>query len=408
MVKTDTCVASKGTSAAYPKVLIIKRHFWPYMSDATLRILDWCERLRRLGASATVLTDRPHPEWPARIILDRLPVVRLDSGSANPLRNHRFGRHFKRWMQAAYGEYDLVYFDDITADTASYLENFSGSTAPPVAVRFDGVVESPRGAVNWSIGGGRTMKLLSDVCQRAAGVVVPSSLAHQCLLSQGLSAVQVLRMEAPLAGAIDRSIGARRAARHLLGEASHDLVSKSTDMVVLVPGELTEQWNVDVLVQAAGRLTEQYRNLRVWILGDGPSRGRRYDYLRQHGWHYSIIYPGIFTDIVPLLQAADLCVFPGAAAGHSWLLPTCAASAIPSLVARSKQANSICGPHLSELGFEAGNCDELRQKLIDWLQRPGRLEHATGQLQNRILSQQPQCTSECIQFLAMADQQYAS
>ncbi|MCR9295477.1 MAG: glycosyltransferase [bacterium] len=398
---------SISLTPARKRILVIKRDFWPHMSDATLRLLTWCHIWAEQGIDVSVLTNRPGKHWPAQITINRLQVFRVDGGNGNPLRNMRFGRNVKSWIQSAERDFDLIYFDEPSDLATQLLTSLSDSIAPATVLRYavQSRISSP--ARGWPAvrAGLLSNKNLIAACQKATAVLVPDAISHQQLLSEGLVDANIIRGELTIPKRIDRNIGNRREARRLLAEANHDLFTRASDRIVLCPSDDADAWNLDLLVNAVGPLSDVHRNLRVWMLGDG--QGRVYDRIRQQGWHHALIQPGVFTDLEPLIQAADLCVFPGMGSGLSWLMPSCMVSGLPMLAADSKQTRSIFDGLPPELLFEANSAGDLHQRLVLWLRDPTRFEKATLEMQNRLTAKAAQRNSECDRILSLIQAKFA-
>ncbi len=362
------------------RVLIITRHFWPVTTDRTLRLLDWAQQLQQWGARPGVLTPRWHPSWPRQVMCGEIPVYRIDPGPSLALRTGKYIRMLSDWLARESSKYDLIYCDAPDIEASALLSQVSGVDDPPVVVRFDPLELSDKQLDQW-----QPSAKTAEVCRKASAVIAPTALAHKQLLAIGINRQAIIRLRHQ-PKPVDRSVDARRKARQVLASVNHDLFAKSTDRVVVCPGELDRQWGVDLLVRAMGPLVEKHRQLRLWILGDGPQRPRIYESLRHDGLHRLIAMPGIFTDYQEILQAADLCVFPAANKGLRWALPTCIASSIPVLVSSSEEARHLLGEQADQLTFLCGETQSLRDQMTEWLDRPPTLAGAMSELQNRLVA----------------------
>lgn len=444
------------------RALIVSQEFWPTISDATLRLLQWCVQLEELGCQVTVVTSRPNPNWPVRFAFGSLKVVRMDSFNGSPLRATSWARDLQSWVRSAVKEFDWIYFDELGREAITFLNRADPARTPPVLARFaeDGrssnhcekSANEERKPSNWCSGklgfwgpwrsldgngrdpfvaasGGRadageqsadnartnlvseTTRPLSrgalDACRRASLIIVPSATAHQRLLSAGASQVQIVRLADRNVPVIDRSIGARRGARQILSRASHDLMLRSTDRVIVCPGDLTQSRHAGPLIEALGELTEEFSSLRVWILGEGANRSMICRRLKNRGWHYSIVLPGVFTDLEQIFQAADLFLFTEKNVGLSYTLPVCLASRIPALVADSPTARESFLPDFPEMLFDAYQPTVLKQRVAEWLQRPDDLEKLALAVQNRTMDERRRVVDECRRLISRLERQSA-
>jgi glycosyltransferase involved in cell wall biosynthesis len=126
--------------------------------------------------------------------------------------------------------------------------------------------------------------------------------------------------------------------------------------------------------------------VRCWIIGDGPERGRLFEFLHRQGWRNEFLMPGTFEDIEPVLSAADLCILPGLSQSLSWLMPTAVVSGLPTLVCDSTAARARLGPAGDELLFERGNAQQLQLKFQQWLAQPLRWQQPLARSAEHLLS----------------------
>lgn len=344
------------------RVLIIARHYWPMTNDQTLRLRQWVSRLQREGYEVVVASPRWHASWPRQVFFDNTHVFRIDHPPTTQLRTSRYWRSLIQWVVRELASFDCIYCDAADGDAYALLTQLPKNQQPPILVRFD-----PQEMSQSLTGPWQPTSRCTEVCRRAAAVIVPNAAAHQQLLLMGVSKSSIHRALDLPGSMVDRSPSARSAARSILVNVNHDLYVRRQDRVVVCPGELTRDWGVDFLIDALEPLLENHRSLRLWVLGDSIERPRIYEALQFKGLHRIVVMPGIFTCLEQVLQAADLCVFPAAGRGLSWLMPTCVASSIPIVVDDSAEARELLGAQSSNLCFAAGQQDALRTCVSNWL-----------------------------------------
>lgn len=359
------------------RVLVIARHFWPSTSDDSLRLQHWIRILLSEDTQVTLLTPRWHSSWPQRIVLDGLPVHRIDPPPSNSFRHGRYSRQLAQWVANSSESFDLIYCDDADLEPQALLNFLPNFPRSQLVVRF----EAARSQTEPHSTLARPSEKAIDSCRKAALVLATDVAAHQQLLAYGITEANILRARQTQGCHYDRSPEARRRARQILCDINHDLFLRSQDRVVVCPGELTQAWGVDLLVRALTPLFDSHRALRLWILGDSKERPRIYDSLKHEGIHRVVSMPGVFTDLEQIFQAADLCVFPAARQGLGWLLPTCVASSIPALVSDCAEARLLLGQQAPQLTFASEQWLNLRQKLIAWLRDPAPLANSIAQVQ---------------------------
>lgn len=350
-----------------PRALFFTRHFWPTISDETLRV----QRLARIalaaGIDTSIVTPRWKKEWPRKIVCDDLAVERIKDPPSGSSRPAKYARSILKTLDEARDHYDFIYCDSPDLEASTLLSR-KRDRRPPVVVRV-GTTDFTGPGRQW-----KSNSLQVDVCRKADLVVAATASAHQRLLSIGIMNDRILRMPIPVGCTFTRSAKNRTRARKTLSEINHDLFAQSTDRVILCPGELRSEWKILFLFRSLIPLLEDQRSLRLWVLGDGPDRGRIYDTLRHEGLHHVVMMPGVFTDLECLFQAADLCVFPAEDLALGWLVPTCISSQLPFFCASSNDAKSLVGPNATECLFPTDDTQQLEQKLTNWFANPKECE----------------------------------
>ncbi len=365
-----------------PRVLIVSRRFWPSCSDSTQRLMSWATAMSPHCSSLAVLTARWHSNWAKRIDVREIPVHRVEIAPTNPLRSARYGRAIIDWVSQHCASFDLIYCDAAELEAQAILNQVKSPQRPPVVVRFDPLELAQGTDVRW-----QPSSLTLDACRRANYVIAPRADAVQRLKAAGILDEKIVRIP-DMHSALTRTDALAAAARNALAEINHDLFVRSTDRVVVCPGELTRRWGIELLVRAIGPLVQDNRNLKVWLLGDSAERTTIYDQLRYNGWHNLIAMPGAFEDLDEVLRVADLCVVPARGQGLSWLVPKCLTSFIPLMVPDGPELRSFFSAEAdSPLVFRDGSVDSLREKLIHWLKEPLSLRTASANAREQMMNQ---------------------
>lgn len=374
---------------ASKRILIVARHYWPCTTDATLRLRLLSKSLQQAGWAPTVLTPRWHASWPQTISVGDVAVVRIDDPPLNPLRQAKYCRNLNQWLNSCGDPFQAILCDQVEAETLRVLD-WASSMSLPVVVRIENRDWNPEQPEPKS--GGLLRTTLREVGVRATRVQVPSPSVHQQLIGLGIPPERILRCSDWTVSSLDRTPSARHQARHMLAEINCDLNLHVRDRLVVVPGDLSSHWNIDFLIESLWRLLDERPGLRLWIHGDGRARERVYSRLKYHGIHRLVALPGMFTCIEPLLQAADLCLFPAPGCGLGYLIPTCLMSRIPILAARSSELANRLGGSASPLAlamtFEPDSPMDLEHRVSDWLESPVETEHASYEAQRWIRQRQ--------------------
>ena len=345
------------------RVLIVTRHFWPTTNDDTLRLAQWTSLLTEHGHEVTVLTWRPSPDWPPRMQFGRVSVVRLETRPHRLLRSRGSGRQLAEWLVSHLHRFDCLFIDELLDDATGELERVDLCCS--VVQRLGRPID------------GRS-SIADALFRRADSVLINNARWGKATRAAGARQVKLIE---PSGIRLLRTIGERRLARSVLADLSHELTLLPTDKLLVCPGELTEEWQALEMLQALAPLLEQEQCLRLWMLGDGPLGNRLYRVARQHGVQHVVSFPGVFTELDLVLLSADLVLFPSPGEGFGWLVPTCARSGIPMLVADHGVSRDYLGEGWEQLGIEGDFAAGVRQRVEEWLIAPQRIARASMELE---------------------------
>jgi len=259
-------------------------------------------------------------------------------------------------------EFDAVYCDQADGDAETVLNSWP-NPKQSLVVRLDpdeSDTEYP-------------MTFLK-ACSRATTLVVPTQMAHRRAISLGLPSDLLVRSTDWQVTPVERNASTFREARRILGDANADLGLHQRDRLIVVPGELTSPWRIDFLIRSIGNWIDEQPGIRLWILGGGSGREETYHLLKDFGIHRLVALPGNFTSLDTVLQAADLCLFPGHGCGRGYLIPTCIMSGIPILAAHSVELEHHMGQSASRLCFARDSAEDLLQRLRRWWDSPDELQ----------------------------------
>jgi len=98
-------------------------------------------------------------------------------------------------------------------------------------------------------------------------------------------------------------------------EAKSEVSRKSfgisdSDIVVITVASLTPHKGHGVLIDAMHILSQEYQNLRLLIVGDGPLRNDLAEYVMRLDLSRNIVFTGLRKDIYSLLKLSDIFVLP--------------------------------------------------------------------------------------------------
>lgn len=362
---------------AAPRVLFVMRRFWPLANDNVWRVLGLAAALRAAGWQPQVLTAQWHSAWPAQIELHDFRVHRIGPSPLTPFRSRRYTRAVSDWLAQRGSQFDCIVIDAAEEEALS-LSSHSASDLPPVFVRYE---TSESIAMLQE----RLHARMVSVCRQAALAVVPHEAGRRELASFGVPIERIAILPDGPYSNVPRDEAARSRARRALGSINHDLFLRADQRLCVSIGDLTKNAGLELLIHALGPALESHRDVRCWIIGDGPERSRLFDLLHRQGWRQEFLMPGTFEDIEPVLSAADICILPGASQGLSWLMPTALMSGLPTLVCNSAAARARLGDVADELFLERGGAQQLRSKFESWLKQPSRWQQPTQRAADHLL-----------------------
>jgi len=118
------------------------------------------------------------------------------------------------------------------------------------------------------------------------------------------------------------------------------------------------------LARAFAAMLDQWADLRLWLIGDGPIRDPLHHYFRQQSVRQQVAMPGTFVDFEDLHACADVLVVPSPADGLEDTLPAAVAAGIPLVVVDSPDTRAFfSGAEHSVEWFMPDSVDSLRAAL---------------------------------------------
>lgn len=383
------------------RIAVVARHYWPYISDSSLRLAQTATNLRRLGIAVSVIAPRWHSSWPNRISVEEIDVERIECPPINQLRQSQYRRNLSDWLDRHASSLSCVYCDEAGLDALTVIKHRKIlQNGIPVAVRYDPLDTTLSADTDQPQ---QPSQSVIDSCSQSTAILVPRPSVQQSLLRFGVPARLISVYSDWMVRSIDRSAIQCKEARKALADINSDLMVLNHQRLIVVPGELTKSWRLDSFVRAICPLLDKYSNLKVWIHGDGGDREKLYELLQFFGHHRDVIMPGVITSITSLLQAADLCVFPSPTAGQSWLAPACLISGVPCLLAESPELKWQLGQLSASLSYESNSALSLQGKLDQWWKYPDELSAASRAAGQLIRRQSNQATvADRLQQMALA------
>jgi glycosyltransferase involved in cell wall biosynthesis len=150
--------------------------------------------------------------------------------------------------------------------------------------------------------------------------------AQRELLDSGIDPFRVRLVPHGVRTDIQVDPTARKLARIALADVNVDLHAPPEAPVGLFIGELCRRNQLDSLITAWSFIIRRRPDARLWLIGDGPDRGRLFRHVQDSELVGRINMPGCFDAEKELLQAADVAIVPtGSPASTPFILASMAA-----------------------------------------------------------------------------------
>lgn len=143
------------------------------------------------------------------------------------------------------------------------------------------------------------------------------------------------------------------------------------ERVIMSVGRLSLEKGHGVLLQAFSAVCRSFASARLFLVGDGPERGRLEQEARHLGVSREVIFTGFRSDIPALLGAADIFVLPSLKEGMPLALLEAMACGRPCIATRVGAVPDVLGRDEYGLVVSAGDPHPLAQALLRFLKEPG-------------------------------------
>jgi glycosyltransferase involved in cell wall biosynthesis len=308
-----------------PRVLFISRRFWPLLGGAETVVANLAAALIGQGGTATVLTARWEPTWPAEIMHGSVRVVRLPQPARRIWGTFCYLRKLAGWLRRHRNEFDLVYVSQLKHD--AWLAVRSGRRLKfPVILRAAGAGST--GDCHWHTTG-RGGKWVRRETRRADAIVAPSAAICAELLAEGYPEGKVIRVANGVPPAPPRSATRRRQARRVIAEVNPALMLPEQARLAVFTGRLDPVKGLTDLVTAWQTVIRRHAEARLWLVGEGPEHTGLTEQIDALDLSGHVVLAGSFNPLDDVLQAADLFILPSYEEGLSLALLEAMAAGLP-------------------------------------------------------------------------------
>lgn len=136
---------------------------------------------------------------------------------------------------------------------------------------------------------------------------------------------------------------------------------------VIFTGRLAKVKGVHLLIEAFKRVLEEYRRARLYIVGDGPLRGKLEELVRILNINEGVSFEGFIpktTDVYRYYKSSDLLVLPSLMENFSITLLEAMGSHLPVIASDAEGNREIIGDGDNGTLFSCGEPKELAEKML--------------------------------------------
>ena len=302
------------------RVAIVTRRFWPLAGGPEKVLADLAGELFRRGLAVTILTAQWQPQWPAELLFQDVPVVRLGPPPQGRWKTLRYLQSLARWLRTHADRLDLVYVSQLRHEAYAALRAVGGRL--PVVLRAEHV--GRHGDCLWQLDAacGRRIK---RQCMAAAALVAPTLAAQRELEAAGYPRRRIEYLSNGVAIPPPRTPQTQAAARNLLAESHISLQLPERAFLAVCAGRLQPGRGLEQLLAAWRPLAANVPHARLWLAGPADDRPAIRQQIERLQLDARVLLAGSFDRIDGLLAAADLLVAPSPEGSPVTLLEAMAA-----------------------------------------------------------------------------------
>jgi glycosyltransferase involved in cell wall biosynthesis len=307
------------------RVVLVTRRYWPLVGSSERVIADLAHALKPHGFIPSVVTARFDASWPERVDCRETVVHRVIA----PLRfggtTRRYLVGLAKWFREHQSDIDVVCVSRFQEDASAVLRALR-DTEIPVILRAEDVDAVEIESLAQS---GRRGQLGLEAYQDAAAVVVSDRVTEQHLRGAGFDPDNLHYIPNGVRVSGKRTDSLQKASRAALFNINHDLLALPGVKVAVYVGGFDDSAAFSNLLRAWRRVTDEWPQSRLWLIGDGPLRDKLFEQIRYADLHGRVLLPGTFDDPDEIFRAADVFVQPEECTNVPFFLLEAMAAGLP-------------------------------------------------------------------------------
>jgi len=305
---------------------ILCRRFWPLGGGNEHALADFaCDLLSQQVLPQIITTKPSTANWPSELTFRGVPVVRLSRSQTPGIGAMRHWFSLYRWIRSHRQQLDAILVSELRAETYMAIAALQ-NTSIPVLIRIERA--GPGGDLDQLMANPLGSRILQQA-KLANAFIVSSEAAMAELVAAGITPESIHKIAPSARQPQPITRIERQDAREAFAAINYDLGLPDNCRLLVAHGRLRTSEGFHELVAAWGKVLLQHPSTRLWIVGDGPERGRIFNQLKDLGLSYLVTLPGAVDDFSGLLAAADGWIIPTHGESAPGLLPAVRSRNLP-------------------------------------------------------------------------------
>ncbi len=365
-------VDQKIRNGSRARLVWISRRFWPLIGGAERMIgylaAGWVEA----GGQSIILTARWDANWPAEILFQQVPVIRLPQPKIRFWGTVRYMWALGGWLRHNRSRYDCICVSMLKHDAYAAVRAVGRQT--PILLRAEGA--GPTGDCYWQLHA-RCGRKIKYRLMEADAFIAPSQTIYRELQAAGYPRSRIHYIAngvpiPPVADAHRRQLA--RGALAALEPALQSLVCPGPDgsmpLLAVYTGRLHPAKGLAELVVCWDGVRRRYPAAHLCLVGEGPMRPELERLIAQRNLRESVHVLSAFDTVEDLLAAADLFVLPSYEEGMSLALLEAMAAGVPIVATDIPGNRQVVRGGQEALLVPARNAQALATAIIQLFSQP--------------------------------------
>jgi glycosyltransferase involved in cell wall biosynthesis len=320
------------------KVLMICPEFIPKMGGAEIQAFSLSKALTKKGLDVRVLTRLSEKSWKKQEALEGIPVQRVDYPRIRLIGGGLLNTFLAWNILTRYKDFDLFHFHIGGSHMVLPLLILKLLNKPSI-LKISGWWELERSLLNPN---GQIPRLMRMLLFRSDAIISLSDEIKTQLLTFGFPADRIIS----LPNGVDT-------------QRFYPAVDKTASRKIIFVGRLVTEKGVPVLLRAAGKLTAEFPDISVDLVGAGPIEEELKQMIGNLGLYGKVRFLGRLDNVANVLKTADIYVQPSLNEGLPNSLLEAMASGLPVVVTNVGGMPDVVTDGVEGFVVEPSNIDAL-------------------------------------------------